>query len=205
MALPGSDLRVCFLGDSFINGTGDPEYLGGPGRLARLERRRGHPLTLYNLGIRGDTSLDVARRWEAEIAGRLTKDGRNGLVFSFGVNDACPADNTLLPRVDEAVTLETTEAILTAARTRAPVLMVGPPPIADPSVNTRIFRLDEAFAAMCPRIGVPYLAVFASLRSDAEWIREATLGDGAHPAVEGYNRWAKLVFEWGPWRDLVDG
>ena len=55
------DLRLCFVGDSFVNGTNDPDYLGWTGRVSILARGRGHMLTCYNLGVRRDTSSDDRR------------------------------------------------------------------------------------------------------------------------------------------------
>ena len=81
------DLRVCFIGDSFVAGVGDPQHLGWTGRLAAESWRAGRPLTAYNLGVRRQTSLDISHRWLFECEQRLpeTADGR--VVFSFGVND----------------------------------------------------------------------------------------------------------------------
>ena len=56
-------MRLCFIGDSLVNGTGDPTGLGWVGRVTASARRRGHDVTTYNLGIRRDTSADIAARW----------------------------------------------------------------------------------------------------------------------------------------------
>jgi hypothetical protein len=29
------EIRICFIGESFVNGTGDPEFLGWTGRVCR--------------------------------------------------------------------------------------------------------------------------------------------------------------------------
>lgn len=46
------DIRICFIGDSFVNGTGDETALGWTGRLCAAAHARGFPVTYYNLGIR---------------------------------------------------------------------------------------------------------------------------------------------------------
>ena len=81
------DLPVCFIGDSFVAGVGDPQHLRWAGRLAARSWRAGRPLTAYNLGVRRQTSRDISHRWLSECQQRLptTADGR--VVFSFGVND----------------------------------------------------------------------------------------------------------------------
>jgi len=53
-------LRICFVGDSLTLGTNDDEYLGWPGRIAKRERAAGHDVTVYNLGVRADTSEMIA-------------------------------------------------------------------------------------------------------------------------------------------------
>ena len=63
--------RVCFIGDSFVLGVGDPDGLGWSGRIAAAARRRGIDITAYNLGVRRETTADIARRWQAEVAPRL--------------------------------------------------------------------------------------------------------------------------------------
>src|SRR5689334_860809 len=80
-------MRICFFGDSFVNGTGDDDALGWVGRVVADARRAGCDLTAYNLGIRRNTSADVAARWEGEARLRLPADCDGRLVFSFGAND----------------------------------------------------------------------------------------------------------------------
>src|SRR3954468_8388553 len=82
------DLRVCFVGDSFVAGTGDPEHRGWVGRLAAATTAAGRVLTLYNLGVRRQTSEEVAARWAGECAARLPPGADCRVVVSVGVNDA---------------------------------------------------------------------------------------------------------------------
>jgi hypothetical protein len=50
------DLRICFVGDSYINGSGDEQCLGWIGRLCERRFTRQFRLTVYDLGIRGATT-----------------------------------------------------------------------------------------------------------------------------------------------------
>lgn len=54
------DVRACFVGDSYVAGTGDPAALGWVGRVAAAAIASGVRLSAYNLGIRGDTASMVA-------------------------------------------------------------------------------------------------------------------------------------------------
>ncbi|MFZ0874212.1 MAG: GDSL-type esterase/lipase family protein [Pseudonocardiaceae bacterium] len=82
-----SDLRVCFFGDSFTVAVGHPSGVGWVGRVAAAARTHGHDLTAYNLGVRRDTSLDLASRWLGEARVRLTDGDLFAVVFAFGIND----------------------------------------------------------------------------------------------------------------------
>lgn len=56
------DIRICFVGDSFVNGIGDERALGWAGRLCAAANARGVPVTYYNLGVRRNTSKDILLR-----------------------------------------------------------------------------------------------------------------------------------------------
>ncbi len=197
------DLRVCFVGDSFVNGTGDDEALGWTGRICRAARGRNVQLTRYDLGVRRDTSALILRRCAGEVAARLDGmacDGR--VVFSFGVNDATHEDGRC--RVELGDTLANARTLLDWSRERYPALMVGPPPVAtDPAHDTRVGAISAALARLCAELGVPFLDLHGPLSNDATWRAETVAGDGAHPNAGGYARAAALVEVWEPWRTWI--
>lgn len=80
-------MGICFVGNSFVQGTWDPDFLGWPGRICRAAIRPGVGVTCYNLGVRRDTSVDILRRWQAECGLGLPPGGEAHVVFSFGNND----------------------------------------------------------------------------------------------------------------------
>lgn len=191
------DLRICFVGDSFVAGTNDPEYLGWTGRVAALARRRGYLLTCYNLGIRRETSSDIARRWLSEASCRLPEHCRTFLVFSFGVNDTTLENGRT--RVAEAQNVENTRQILRAGQERHSVLLVGPPPIGDNDQNQRTEHLSRRMSEVAAQEGVPFLSVFEALSQDPVWMAEVNADDGAHPRAAGYEKLAALVDRWPAW------
>jgi hypothetical protein len=96
-AIPGSgseqlgnvmaDRRLLFFGDSLVAGVGDPTGAGWVGRVVAGAFASGLALTAYNLGVRGETSGQVASRWRAEALPRLWPGADCRIVVSFGAND----------------------------------------------------------------------------------------------------------------------
>ena len=192
------DLRLCFVGDSFVNGTNDPEYLGWTGRVAILARQRGHMLTCYNLGVRRDTSSDIAARWESETQRRLPDSCTPYIVFSFGVNDTTIVGG--MRSVAEEESVDNTRQILRTARQRGyRVALIGPPPIADTQQNMRTGQLSVALARVAESEGAPVLSVFNELVADPVWMAEVAAGDGAQPGAAGYAQFAAVVDGWTGW------
>ena len=196
------DLRICFIGDSFVQGIGDPEYRGWVGRV--LQGTRGD-VTAFNLGIRRNTSADVLRRCWEEVGSRTLPGADNRLVVSFGSNDMVEEDGEV--RVESTRCLGNLAAILDESRRRGiDVLVVGPPPVvvAGEGHLRRTSKLSEEMDALCRSRGVPFIATTRELADDAVWTREVLAGDGAHPGSGGYRRLADIILA-GRWHDWISG
>ncbi len=191
-------MRICFVGDSFVNGTGDPSYWGWTGRVCIAAHRQGHNITAYNLGVRGETSSDILNRWFSEVSIRLSSPEEGRVVFSFGVNDTTLEQGKL--RVTQQNSLENARHILTEARARFPVLMVGLAPIADLNQNLIISDLSQQFNQICQTLDIPYLNIFSALQASPTWMKEVAENDGAHPREAGYAELAQLVQSWSAWQ-----
>lgn len=195
-----SKVRICFIGDSFVNGTGDPECLGWTGRICANANKKGYDITYYNLGIRRDTSTDIAKRWSQEVSLRLPKEYDGRVVFCFGLNDTTIENGKT--RVDFADSIKNTREILSKAKSLYPVLMVGPAPYAekeDPQRKQRTIDLSKQYGFICNELNVPYLDVFPILEKSNIWINEAKSNDGVHPRAGGYAEFAQIVENWDAW------
>ncbi|MFD3745631.1 GDSL-type esterase/lipase family protein [Nocardia sp. NPDC058633] len=194
------DLRICFIGDSFVQGIGDPEYRGWVGRVLIAT---GPAITAFNLGIRRNTSADVVRRCWREVDPRILPAADNRLVISFGSNDAVIEDGTV--RVGRTQCLRNLDTLLTESRERAiHPLVIGPPPVVDGGEEhlERTADLADGMAQLCATHDVPFVATTRELAADPTWIREAGEGDGAHPGNGGYQRLADLILG-GPWHSWI--
>ncbi len=195
------DLRLCFVGESFVNGTGDSTHLGWTGRLCQALSQRGDRITYYNLGIRRETSTELLGRWQQECDRRLPLGCDHRVIFCFGVNDTTLENGS--PRVALLRSLTNARTILNAAKQLYPVLMVGPAAIADADHNARSHALSKHFAQLCEELEIPYLDVLTTLKQSQVWMSEVRAGDGAHPDAGGYAELAHLVQHWFAWNAFV--
>ena len=195
--MTASDVRICFIGDSLLQGTGDPACLGWPGRLLQHLNRDGFVATGYNLGIRRETSEDIKQRWQTEAERRLPDHSDNYLVFAFGVNDTSLVNGN--PRVSQASSVNNLQQILGESAVCYPTLMVGPTPVGDAAQSDRIAELDRAFEAAASEFAVPYLSVFDALTLSGVWTNEIRAGDGSHPGEGGYQLLSKLIANSPAW------
>ncbi|NQV99118.1 MAG: lipase [Rhodospirillales bacterium] len=210
-----TELRICFVGDSLVNGTNDPDFQGWPGRLAQAEVANGHDLSVYNLGIRGDTSVMIATRWQAECEARLPAIQPCALVFSFGVNDIALENGSR--RVSFPSSLQTAREMIGAASSWLPTLWVGPPPVEREQTTfhpaagisyefarKEIEHLSDAYGALAAELDVPYYDLYGALKDDAEWRRAFDGSDAVHPTQTGYHLISRHIGNWPAWRHWLD-
>lgn len=190
------DLRALVFGDSFVAGVGDQRGQGWVGRVVAAASAAGRPLTAYSLGVRRETSVEVAVRWRFEAMPRLARDADCRVVFAVGAND------TTIERHGPRVPVDRSRLALgtmldQAAELNLPAAVAGPPPVGDAAQRARVVALSDAFAELCAERGVPFWPVAAALAASREWIQEQAVGDGAHPGAAGYDLLARVLLDAG--------
>jgi acyl-CoA thioesterase-1 len=178
---------VLFLGDSLVAGVGDEEGGGWVARIVAACHVHRMPVTAYNLGVRGETSLQVAARWRVEAAPRMRAGADHRLVVSFGANDTT-LENGIL-RADPEDSTRALTGILDQARSLgfAP-FVIGPAALDDDDQNDRIADLTERFARVCEQHGTPFVGLLEPLLASSAWMSEVAAGDGAHPGPRAMRR-----------------
>lgn len=179
-------------GDSLVAGVGDSTELGWVGRVAAKTMRIGDmQLTAYPLGVRGESTEEIVVRIPLESAARFARGDEHRIVISAGVNDA----NRGIAATQSAAALD-----FALGSTDVPALVVGPPPLGDAELTARIAMVDEAFASVCARRGVPYISTYERLLRRPTW-RRARTDDGVHPDRSGYAMLARIVLDagWFSW------
>lgn len=191
-------IGLCFVGDSFVAGLGDPKALGWVSRVVARTPHNGVDLASYNLGVRGQSSTDVLGRWESECTVRWATCNERRLVVSFGTNDLLQGMTTARSRLNLANILDD------ASSSAISTFVVGPPPTSDDETNEALQVLVDAQSDVCARRGVTYVDCFRPLLGHDQWHSDLAAGDGSHPGQAGYGLIAWLVLHagWQSWLHL---
>src|SRR5829696_5161608 len=154
---------VLFFGDSFVTGAGDETGLGWPGRLVAAAWDADLPLTAYNLGVRGESTADLARRFRAEALPRLIPGADNRAVFAVGANDPT-LDELGKRKISEEESVRLMTGLLEACEEMGATAMVlSPGPAGIPDHDERSRALGRRFEAICDQRGLRYVDVLDGL------------------------------------------
>ncbi len=189
--------RICVVGDAFAAGVGDPKALGWTGRVA-ARTPGGAEQAVFSLGVPGEATSGLVARWQAETGRRFADGADNRVVVGLGRGDLDEGVSLARSRLNLANVLDE------AASRSIGAFVVGPPPGADATANTRVGELSDAFADVCQRRQVPFVDCFGPLVSHEQWYADLAAGDGVHPGQAGYGliAWMVLHGGWYAWLGL---
>ncbi len=200
-------MKILIFGDSIAYGAWDSEG----GWVSRLRKFVDHKILssqdneyvhhIYNLGISGDTSTGVVKRFNAEMQARLLKDKDCAVVFTIGTNDsqfffASQANKTS----EQQFTANLSLLISEAKQYTDKIIFIGLPPVDDAKVNPvswspekafineQVKKFDTLIQETCRDHQIPFIDVHAAL-SVGEFA--GLLEDGVHPNSQGH----ALLFE----------
>ena len=204
--------KVIAIGDSLVYGYGDSEGGGWVDRLrlSWMDPECPGPI-FYNLGVRGDGVVQVAKRLEQEFCdrGELRHRKPDVLVLSIGVNDSARAGRpTGRPVTAIDVFEREMEQLLAQANQLCPVYFVGMVPVneaAMPFANILHFshveqmRYRDITRRLCEKHQVPYLDLYEQwIQHDEHWISDRLCTDGIHPNPLGYRTILETIKAWEP-------
>ncbi|MBD2340008.1 G-D-S-L family lipolytic protein [Calothrix sp. FACHB-156] len=203
-------LKIIALGDSIVYGFGDPERGGWVEQLRRhwmLPQSSGH--VLYNLGVRGDRTQQVAQRLEVEFRhrGELRNRVPDLIILSVGVNDSARLSRPNGRNYTDFALFESQIAeLLEQAQQLCPVVFVGMVPVDETKMpfldcfyynHADQYRYKEATKIACDQRQIPYLDIFDQWIERGEtWWRKRISDDGLHPNTLGYQALLDDVITW---------
>ncbi len=200
-------MHIIVFGDSIAYGAADSKH-GGWVQLLKsyLEERTGFGTLVYNLGISGDSSMEIAARFEPELNARIDPVGKNIVIIAIGSNDSyyfgTDEEKTNVSEVEYTENLE--KMISIANRLGCKILFLGIEPLENSKLqpvpwrkeisysNENCRRFNEIVKSVCSKNNLPFMDSFGVL-SKSGYMEH--LEDGCHPDSEGHEMLFKLVLK----------
>ncbi len=177
------------MGDELVAGFGDARALGWTGRvMARTANEP--PIMNLNLATPGETTEQLAARWQDDVLRRTSRDSENRLVVGLGSHDLDTSQTLARSRLHLANMLDNAE------RLQLRPFVVGPPPRIDLPARAQT-DLTRAFAEVCNRRQIPFVDCYTPLVNHEQWNTDMSMSGGYVPRQAGYGLMAWLVLHMG--------
>lgn len=206
-------------------GSWDPQG-GWPGQLRNyldskalaestpIELNTNKYVALYNLGIPGDTSRGLAKRFKSEVSPRINPEQKTIILIAIGTNDA----QYNYDRKEFQVLIEETEKNITqliheAKEVTDAVVVVGLPPVdeakTDPLywvsgthyTNENIQKYNALIKQTAQNEGVGFIDINQALSSHDVTI---LMEDGIHPSSFGHTIMFEQIRDYLKKQDWID-
>jgi len=198
-------MRVLVFGASVTQGFYDTRG-GWAIRLWEYYTKRlldgGRDITVFNLGISGDGSDRLVKRFENETVARNFPGENLTFVFSIGTNNSWTRNDGSTVSTPEDYAGDIRKLIKMARRHSPRLIFLGIAPCDEARAhpvpwnknifftNERIKLFDQTLEKVCGNAGVKYLPIFDELKNRLD-AGENIYEDGLHPNDAGH----QLIFE----------
>lgn len=184
--------QILIFGDSITYGAFDKKG----GWVERLkEKLMGKDILVYNLGVSGDTTIDLLDRFENETRARYDND--TTLILEIGINDSYHSDIT--PEMFEN---NIQELIKKAKKYSKKIVFLGLTPVDESKTNplpwnknafyknNKIQKYDNIIKEVCKRNSIHFIEISNNF---AKTDYKALLHDGLHPNTKGHEKVFEIV------------
>jgi len=192
--------RICVFGTSITQGARDLECGGWVTRLWRfveigIEKDDiKDDITIYNLGVSGDTSEEIITRFASEFKHRAREYAENIIIFDMGINDSVFRKSLNQNFVPMDKYKENLEKMYNGAKVLADkVIFAGLTYINEKIITPAPWATDfyyyfnnakeynEAVQEFCQKIKVDFIDIFNT-------VDDNDLKDGLHPNAQGHEK-----------------
>lgn len=195
------NVNILVFGDSITYGAWDNEKGGWVNRIRlALENKSEIYFNIYNLGIPGDTTINLKKRFDNECNQRFNIDDKTIIIFSIGINDSQITENkrTILIS-DFKKNIE--ELNDKAKQYTSHILFIGltkvdetrtKPVLWDNNINyinEEIIKYNEELKNICKEKEINYLDVYNLLDT-------TDLDDGLHPNNNGHQKLCEEILKY---------
>jgi len=187
--------RICVFGDSISQGYSDYNEGGWINRLRKHLDLSDYDISVFNLGVSGDNTFDLLRRFEVEVKARMPWL----IIFAIGINDSQyinSKDNPRVPLDDfnknllklKGLAEQFTKNIIFIGLTKVDESKVMPIPWSTTKYydNKNIKVYDLAIKNFCKENNLPFIEMFDLLDNE-------DLEDGLHPNAQGHEKMFQRV------------
>lgn len=199
--------RILIFGDSITYGAWDKEG----GWVARLRKYVDEKIfadpnyynIILNLGISGNNSTDILRRFEFELQQRIKEEGETVIIFAFGTNDSQLFKNKF--RTEPEQFKENLQKLLDLSHKYSnKIFFVGLFPVDESKTtpiawhkekfykNEYIKNNNEVIRDFCEKNKIVFIEIFENfIKQDYK----SLLDDGVHPTTEGHQKMFEIIKE----------
>lgn len=184
-------MNICIFGDSIAWGACDYEKGGWVERLKSYFMQNKEDVDVYNLGVSGNNTQDLLKRFDAEVDARKAEEFEM-VIFAIGINDSQYLNTRDNPSVSLKEFEENILKLMEKARKITKRLMfVGLTSVDESKVmplpwdkikyyeNGIIKKYDQSISDACKRNNIPFVSLF-------ELLEVSDLEDGLHPNSSGH-------------------
>lgn len=190
---------ICF-GDSITRGENDNEKGGWVDRLKAhcmklFLRNRKDEICVFNIGIGGETTEGLIKRFVNEFDTRLLKDGNNIVTLAYGANDIA------LLNGKNTVSLEKFSSNLNfcidyALKQKATVYLINLLPVIEDGNNTKkrslkdILRYNDVLLSIAQKQNINLINIYSKFEITKE---NLLTYDGIHPNAKGHEKIFNII------------
>lgn len=196
--------NICVFGDSITWGANDSEQGGWVNRLRNYYQSQGlrvdKDVDVYNLGVSGDNTEDLLKRFHVELEARLGEK-TTFVVFAIGINDS----QFVISKNENRISAEAFQAnlktlIKDAKKYADKIAFVGLTQVDEAKTvpiswnkdkrytNDDIEKYDEIIQIVVDEEGIVYIGMKGVVGLE-------DLGDGLHPNSEGHKKMFEKIKE----------
>lgn len=200
-------MRVLVFGASITQGLWDTEG-GWVNRLRRHYDTLQIPQptkydqpSVFNLGISGDTTKEVLKRFKNEAEVRIWPGEKFIIIFSIGTNNARTDESGKTESTTEEYRADLEALIQQAQEFSGKIMFVGLPPCDEKLTtpvpwrniyyrNAQIFDVERVMRELAAKYNYPHVPTFETFKAKLDK-GENVFADGLHPNNEGH----ELIFQ----------
>ncbi len=184
---------ILVFGDSIVYGACDSKLGGWVNRLRLyLENNRQDDYTIFNMGIPGNTTMDVLKRFDKEMNLRYCVDDTQVIILAVGINDTQIINDENRVTID-AFKKNVRKLIKKAKKYTDNVIYLGLTKVDEDKVrslqwthrkrynNNQVVKYDWILKKICEKTNIKFINLL-------DVLEVTDLEDGVHPNSEGYEK-----------------